>query len=64
MFSNRLDDLIDSFDEEDVISRCQNRDSTSPRMLATGRNKVAGHSEIDEKIEDVNKNTFDVSFFY
>lgn len=80
MFSNRLDDLVDSSDEEDVISRRRNRNATSPGLPATGRNRVAGHSdmeegaternrvagrsEIEEGTEGANGDTFDVGFLY
>ena len=47
-FSNRFDDLINSSDNEDVISRHQRRNATSPRLPATGKNGVAGHSRIEE----------------
>ena len=48
IFSNRLDDLVDSSDDEDVISRRRRRNATSPRLPATGRNGVAGHSGMEE----------------
>lgn len=45
IFSNRLNGLIDSFDKEDIISCCQNRNAKSPQLPAIGRDKVTGHSE-------------------
>ncbi len=63
-FSNRLDDLIDSFDEEDIISRRQNRNATSPQLSATRRDRVAGHSKPEERMEGAKGNTSDVNFFY
>lgn len=48
IFSDRLDDLVNSSDDEDVISRHRKRNATSPRLPATGRNGVAGHSEMEE----------------
>ncbi len=63
-FSNWLDDLVDSSDEEDVISRRQNRNATSPQLPATGRNRVAGHFESEERMEGVKRDTSDVSFLY
>ncbi len=59
MFSNRLDDLVDSSDEEDVIRCRRTRNATSPRLPGTGknriaeeeasgRNRVASHSEMEE----------------
>ncbi len=63
-FSNKLDDLVDSSDEEDIISRRQNRNATSPQLPATGRDRVAGHSEPEEQMEGAKGDTFDVSFLY
>ena len=48
IFSNRLDDLVDSSDDKDVISRRRRKNATSPRLPAIGRNGVAGHSGIEE----------------
>ncbi len=64
MFSNKLDDLVDSSDEEDVISHRQNRNTTSPQLLATGKDRIAGHSEPEERIEGTKRDTFNVSFLY
>ncbi len=63
-FSNRLDDLVDSSDEEDVISRRRNRNATSPQLPSTGRDRVAGHSEPEERMEGTKGDTSDVSFLY
>lgn len=78
MYSNKIDELVDSSNEEAVISRRQSRIATSPQLSSTGRNKVAGHSELEEgatrrnevskyfekreEIEGVNKNMSEVSF--
>ncbi len=64
MFSNRLDDLVDSSDEEDVISCRQNRNATSPQLSATGRDRVAGHSEPEERVEGAKGDTSDISSLY
>ncbi len=64
MFSNRFDDLVNNSDKEDIISRCQNRNATSPQLPATGRDKVASHSETEERIEDAKEDTSDVNFLY
>ncbi len=63
-FSNRLADLVDSSDEEDVISRRQNRNATSPQLPAIGRDRVARHSEPEERMEGAKGDTSDVSFLY
>ena len=65
VFSNRLDDLVDTSNKEDVISRHQTGNATSPRLPgrkknrvtgnfqmqegASGKNRVAGHSEKEER---------------
>ena len=70
VFNNRLDDLVDTSDEEDVISRHQTGNATSLRLLekrknrvagnfqiqegALGRNKVAGYSEREERATERN----------
>ena len=64
MFSNKFDDLIDSSNEENIISRCQNRNTTSLQLPATGKDRAASHFEPKERIEGIKKNTFDISFFY
>lgn len=56
MFSNSLDDLIDSFDKENIISYCQNRDVTSPKLPIIERNSVTSHNEIDGSALKINKN--------
>ena len=48
IFSNRLDDLINSSGNKDVISRRKRKNTTSPRLLATRRNAVAGHFGMEE----------------
>ncbi len=63
-FSNRLDDLVDSSNEEDIISRRRNRNVTSPQLPATRRDRVAGHSEPEERMEGAKGDTSDVSFLY
>ncbi len=63
-FSNRLDELVNSSDEEDIISRRQNRNATSPQLPAIRRDRVAGHSEPEERMEGAKGDTSDVSFLY
>ena len=71
IFSNRLDDFVDSSDNKDLISGRQSKNTTSPQLPATKRNRdtgyskmeeraikknrVAGHSEIKEGIGGTNK---------
>ena len=64
MFNNKVDDLIDSSDKKVVISHCQSRNATSPQLPAIERDRVAGHSKPEERIEGAKKDTFDNSFFY
>lgn len=62
IFSNRLNDLVNTSDEENVISRHQIKNVTSPRLPSTyvagnsqmqeralERNRVSGHSEREER---------------
>lgn len=65
IFRDRLDDLVNSFDEEYVIIYHQRRNAISPWILAiernrladyfiiekraTGRNRVVGHSRVEER---------------
>ncbi len=62
--NNRLDNLVNSSNEEDVISRRQNRNATNPQLPATGRDRVASHFELEEQMESVKEDTSDVSFLY
>ena len=48
IFSNGLDDLVNSSDDKNVISRRQKKNATSPQLPAIGRNGVAGHSGIEK----------------
>ncbi len=63
-FSNRLDDLVDSSDEEDVINCRRNRNAMSPQLPAIGRDRVVGDSEPEERMEGAKGDTSDVSFLY
>ncbi len=63
-FSNRLDDLVDRSDKEDVISHRRNRNATSLQLPATGRDRVAGHSEPEERMEGAKRDISDISFLY
>ncbi len=66
VFSNKLDDLVDSSDEEDAIRCRRTRNTTSSRLPVTGRNRiaeegasgrnrVAGHSEMEERTSGRNR---------
>lgn len=64
MFNNWLDDLVNSFNKKDVISRHQNRNARSSQLLAEERDKVVGHSEPKKRINNAKRNTSDISFLY
>ena len=64
LFSNKLDDLINSSNKKDIINRRQNKNAINSQLLAIGRNKVINHSESKKQIEGIKKDTFDISFFY
>ena len=61
-FSDRLDDLVNISDKEDVISLRQTRNATSLQLPGTGRNRFAGHSETRDRMEDVNEDMSEVCF--
>ena len=64
IFSNKLDNLVDSSDKEDIISRRQNKNVTSHQLPAIGKDRVAGDSESEERIEGTKKDMSNVSFLY
>lgn len=64
MFGNRLDDLVDSSDKEDVIRHRQNRNIISSQLPGIGRDRIVGHSKLKKRIEDVKRDTSDINFFY
>ena len=56
-YGNRIDDLVDSSNKEDIISRRRSKNTTSPKLLSTKKNRVAGHSIIEEGVKEWNKVT-------
>lgn len=64
MFSNRLSNLVNSSNKKDIMSRCQNKNTTSFQLLATGKNRVIDYSELEEQIEGAKKDMFDLCFLY
>lgn len=66
-FSNRLNNIADTFNKEDIISRRQNRNTTSLQLLGTGKNQFAGHSERESErgkaMKNTNKNMSKICFF-
>lgn len=62
--TTRLDDLINSFDKEDIISRYQNKNTISLPFPIIGRNRVISHIKLEEQIEDTKKDISNVNFFY
>lgn len=53
ILKNRLDDLVDSPNKDDIINRRQSRNATRPQLLAIERNRVANYFELEEQIKDV-----------
>ena len=45
IFSNRLNDLVNSSDEEDVINQYHNKNAMSPQLPAIVKNKVVNYSK-------------------
>lgn len=79
IFSNRVNHLVDSFNDKDVINCHQSKNATSLQLSATrknrvaghfrieeataGRNRVPGHSGIEPRIDIANGDLSDVRFF-
>lgn len=73
LFSNRLDNFVNSFDKENIICYCQTKKVTSSWLLdikknrvvnyfkikkkALEKNRIIGYSKIEEKAIDKNKIT-------
>lgn len=55
IFSNRLDDLVNSFDNNNVISHHQRKNATSSQLLVIGKNRVTSHSGIEKKAARKNR---------
>lgn len=50
VYSNRIDDLVDSSNKEDIINRYQSRNATCLQLPDISKNRVAGHSKIKEGV--------------
>lgn len=55
IFSDRLNNLINSSNNKDVISYGQKKNVTSPQLLAKRRNRVSGQVEIEKKVAERNR---------
>lgn len=55
IFSNKLNYLDNSLDNKDIISRCQKRNTISPWLLATGRNRIVGYFKIKKGVAKRNR---------
>ena len=64
IFNNRLDDLVNSSDNENVINHHQNKNATSSQLLATGKVRVASYFEPEKWIENAKRDTSNISFLY
>ncbi len=64
IFSNRLDDLVDSSDKEDVINCRQNRNATSLQLPAIRSNRIASYFEPKKWMKGAKGDTSDISFLY
>lgn len=64
MFIKKLDNLVNSPNIENFISRHQNKNVTSPIIPVIGRNRVEDYAKSKEKIEVQIQNTSNVGFFY
>lgn len=64
LFNNRLNDLIDNSDKEDIISCRLDKNVTSPQLLTIWENKVTGNFKLDKGIENLNKDIVNIIFLY
>lgn len=55
MFSNRLDDFVNSFNKKDIICCHQIKNATSFQLSDTRRNKVIDHFKIEKRASEKNK---------
>ena len=51
IFSNRLDDFINSSNKKSVIIRRWTRNVTSLQLSSIGRNRIASHFEMEEGLQ-------------
>lgn len=61
MFSNSLDDLINSSDKKNVISRRQNRNVIILQLPAIKRNRIAGHFKLEEQMKGEKDERLDIN---
>ena len=64
MFSNRLNNLVNSSNKKDVISYCQNKNTKNPQLLAIKKDRVAKHSKLEKQIDNAKRNMSNVNIFY
>lgn len=57
LFNNRFDDFVNSFDEEDIIIRHQNRDIISLGLLVIRRNSITSYTQIEKSTLRRNRDT-------
>lgn len=62
LLSNRLDNLVNSFNKKVIINYCQNKNVTSFWLLVTRRNDVVYYCKLEKQIEFVKK-TYLMSVF-
>lgn len=64
IFSNKFDNLVNSFNKEDFNSCHKNKNATSLWLLAIKKNRITGHFKLKEKIESINRDMSNISFLY
>lgn len=57
VISNRLHNLVNSINKEDVICDCQTKNATNLWLLGTRRNRVAGPFETEKRASKKNNVT-------
>lgn len=62
IFSNKLNNLVNSSNKNNIIICCQNKDITSLRLLDIISNNIARPTKMNKSISRKNKNTshFDI----
>lgn len=63
-FNNKLDNLINSPNKEDIISYCLSKNVISFELLAIQENKIVGNTKLHKKIKNLNGNIFDLNFLH
>lgn len=64
IFNNRLDDIFNSSDKKNIISRHQNKKAASPQLLATKKDRVTDYFELEKQINNTKRDPSNINFLY